>query len=42
MTREFVIRMIRDGETAIEKMARYSGLSEEAVKEIVNQESVLV
>ena len=42
VTREFVIRMIRDGETAIEKMARYSGLSEEAVKEIVNQESVLV
>lgn len=27
VTREFVVRMIRDGETSVEKMARYSGLS---------------
>ena len=25
VTREFVVRMIRDGETSVEKMARYSG-----------------
>lgn len=40
-TREFVVRMIRDGETSVEKMARYSGLSLDEVKEIVKQEAVL-
>ena len=38
VTREFVVRMIRDGETSVEKMARYSGLSLDEVKEIVKQE----
>lgn len=41
VTREFVVRMIRDGETSVEKMARYSGLSLDEVKEIVKQEAVL-
>lgn len=41
VTREFVVRMIRDGEISVEKMARYSGLSLDEVKEIVKQEAVL-
>ena len=41
VTRDFVVRMIRDGETSVEKMARYSGLSLDEVKEIVKQEAVL-
>ena len=41
VTREFVVRMIRDGETSVEKMARYSGLSLDDIKNFLKKISAI-